>query len=83
MNRERFLRVSNELIDFSTLFSLCTYFRCWYRVVHLTLVADQMTIMVESSRTFLWTEYARGDCGTLNTQGTDSKVWDNLPVSTS
>lgn len=40
---------------------------------------DQMTIMVETSRTFLFTEYARTICGTLNTQGTDPKVWDKLP----
>jgi hypothetical protein len=39
-----------------------------------------MTIMIESSRTFLWTEYARGGCGTLHSQGTDPKVWDKLPV---
>lgn len=38
-----------------------------------------MTIMVETSRTFLWTEYARKDCGTISTQGTDPKVWDILP----
>jgi len=36
--------------------------------------------MTESSRTFLWTEYARGGCGTLHSQGTDPKVWDKLPV---
>jgi homogentisate 1,2-dioxygenase len=39
-----------------------------------------MTNMIESSRTFLWTEYARGGCGTLHWQGTDPKVWDKLPV---
>lgn len=38
-----------------------------------------MTIMVESSRTFLWTEYARIGCGTLSEQGTDPKTWDVLP----
>jgi homogentisate 1,2-dioxygenase len=38
-----------------------------------------MTIMVESSRTFLFTEYAREICGVINTQGTDPKVWDRLP----
>ncbi|TKX26963.1 homogentisate 1,2-dioxygenase-1 [Elsinoe australis] len=38
-----------------------------------------MTIMIESSRTFLWTEYARVGCGTLHTQGTNPKVWDILP----
>lgn len=41
-----------------------------------------MTIMVETSRTFLWTEYARVGCGTLHPQGTDPGVWDKLPVST-
>lgn len=41
-----------------------------------------MTIMVETSRTFLWTEYARIGCGTLHPQGTDPTVWDKLPVST-
>lgn len=40
-----------------------------------------MTIMVESSRSFLFTEYARGGCGTFHSQGTDPKVWDALPVS--
>jgi homogentisate 1,2-dioxygenase len=38
-----------------------------------------MTIMVETSRTFLFTEYARKICGALSTQGTDPKVWDKLP----
>lgn len=42
---------------------------------------DQLTIMVESSRLFLWTEYARTGCGTIETRGTDYKVWDALPVS--
>lgn len=42
---------------------------------------DQMTIMVESSRSFLFTEYARSGCGTFKIQGTDPKVWDALPVS--
>lgn len=42
---------------------------------------DQMTIMVESSRSFLFTEYARGGCGTFHNQGTDPQVWDVLPVS--
>lgn len=37
--------------------------------------------MVESSRSFLFTEYARGGCGTFHDQGTDPKVWDVLPVS--
>lgn len=37
--------------------------------------------MVESSRSFLFTEYARGGCGTFRNQGTDPKVWDVLPVS--
>lgn len=41
---------------------------------------DQLTIMIESSRLFLWTEYARKDCGTIHTQGTDYSVWDALPV---
>lgn len=40
-----------------------------------------MTIMIESSRTFLFTEYARSGCGTFKDQGTDPKVWDALPVS--
>lgn len=42
---------------------------------------DQMTIMVESSRSFLFTEYARSGCGVFNDKGTDPKVWDALPVS--
>jgi hypothetical protein len=40
-----------------------------------------MTIMIESSRTFLFTEYARIGCGTLSKISTDPKVWDKLPVS--
>jgi len=47
----------------------------------MTTQKDQMTIMVESSRTFLFTEYARKDCGVLSEIGTDPKVWDKLPVS--
>ena len=39
---------------------------------------DQLTIMVESSRLFLFTEYARKGCGTIETRGTDYKVWDAL-----
>jgi homogentisate 1,2-dioxygenase len=39
-----------------------------------------MTIMVESSRTFLFTEYALKGCGTLQERGTDPNVWDKLPV---
>jgi hypothetical protein len=42
---------------------------------------DQMTIMIESSRLFLFTEYARNGCGTIETHGTDYKVWETLPVS--
>ena len=37
--------------------------------------------MVETSRLFLWTEWARKDCGVIHTHGTDYKVWDALPVS--
>jgi hypothetical protein len=36
--------------------------------------------MIESSRLFLFTEYARKGCGTIETHGTDYKVWDALPV---
>lgn len=36
--------------------------------------------MIESSRSFLFTEYARSICGTFKNQGTDPKVWDVLPV---
>ncbi|EPE26306.1 RmlC-like cupin [Glarea lozoyensis ATCC 20868] len=43
------------------------------------ILEEQMTIMVESSRTFLWTEYARTGCGCLSQQSTDPKVWDKLP----
>ncbi|KAF2454134.1 RmlC-like cupin domain-containing protein [Lineolata rhizophorae] len=43
------------------------------------ILENQMTIMVETSRTFLFTEYARKGCGTIHTQGTDPKVWDKLP----
>lgn len=42
---------------------------------------DQMTIMIESSRAFLFTEYARSGCGTFKNQGSDPKLWDALPVS--
>lgn len=40
---------------------------------------DQMTIMIESSRLFLWTEYARSGCKCVNLNGVDPKVWDILP----
>ncbi|RAK93934.1 homogentisate 1,2-dioxygenase [Aspergillus costaricaensis CBS 115574] len=40
---------------------------------------DQMTIMVESSRSFLFTEYARSGCGTFKNQGPDPELWDALP----
>ncbi|KAL2062750.1 hypothetical protein VTL71DRAFT_5822 [Oculimacula yallundae] len=43
------------------------------------ILEHQMTIMVETSRTFLWTEYAVKLCGVLQSQGTDPKVWDTLP----
>ncbi|KAG9233650.1 RmlC-like cupin domain-containing protein [Amylocarpus encephaloides] len=43
------------------------------------ILENQMTIMVESSRTFLWTEYARIGCGCLSQQSTDPEVWDKLP----
>ncbi|KAF2730224.1 Homogentisate 1,2-dioxygenase [Polyplosphaeria fusca] len=43
------------------------------------ILEDQLTIMIESSRLFLWTEYARKGCGTISTHGTDYKVWDALP----
>jgi hypothetical protein len=36
--------------------------------------------MIESSRLFLFTEYAREGCGTIETHGTDYKVWEALPV---
>lgn len=37
--------------------------------------------MVESSRLFLFTEYARKGCGVIDEHGTDYKVWEALPVS--
>ncbi|KAJ4249152.1 hypothetical protein NW762_012487 [Fusarium torreyae] len=43
------------------------------------ILENQMTIMIETSRTFLFTEYARKDCGVIHTQGTDPHVWDKLP----
>ncbi|KAL1854649.1 hypothetical protein Plec18170_004740 [Paecilomyces lecythidis] len=43
------------------------------------ILENQMTIMIESSRSFLFTEYARSICGTFKNQGTDPKVWDVLP----
>jgi homogentisate 1,2-dioxygenase len=36
--------------------------------------------MVESSRLFLFTEYARKGCGVIDEHGTDYKVWEALPV---
>lgn len=61
-------------------------FQSTWQILHLengrlTIVCtDQMTIMIESSRSFLFTEYARSICGTFKNQGTDPKVWDVLPV---
>ncbi|KAM0205064.1 hypothetical protein ACHAPA_008617 [Fusarium lateritium] len=43
------------------------------------ILENQMTIMIETSRTLLFTEYARKDCGVVHTQGTDPRVWDKLP----
>ncbi|RDW93514.1 uncharacterized protein DSM5745_00836 [Aspergillus mulundensis] len=43
------------------------------------ILEDQMTIMVESSRSFLFTEYAISGCGVFKSQGTDPRVWDALP----
>jgi hypothetical protein len=48
---------------------------------HMLTNPDQLTIMVESSRLFLWTEYARKGCGVIEEHGTDYKVWEALPVS--
>jgi len=67
--RERYWRVGNLKPD------------CYYLNADMLLFKDQMTIMVESSRTFLFTEYARKGCGVLSEIGTDPKVWDRLPVS--
>lgn len=36
--------------------------------------------MIESSRLFLFTEYARKGCGVIDEHGTDYKVWEALPV---
>ena len=43
------------------------------------ILENQMTIMVESSRNFLFTEYAVSGCGVFKSQGTDPRVWDTLP----
>ncbi|KAH7068457.1 RmlC-like cupin domain-containing protein [Paraphoma chrysanthemicola] len=43
------------------------------------ILTDQLTIMVESSRLFLFTEYARKGCGVIDEHGTDYKVWEALP----
>ncbi|KAL3426720.1 homogentisate -dioxygenase [Phlyctema vagabunda] len=43
------------------------------------ILEHQMTIMVETSRTMLWTEYARNGCKCIHLNGTDPKVWDRLP----
>lgn len=45
------------------------------------ILEEQMTIMIESSRTWLWTEYARGGCKCLSGEATDPRAWDRLPVS--
>jgi homogentisate 1,2-dioxygenase len=39
--------------------------------------------MIESSRLFLFTEWARKGCGVIDEHGTDYKVWEALPVSRS
>ncbi|KAG4427022.1 hypothetical protein IFR05_017495, partial [Cadophora sp. M221] len=43
------------------------------------ILENQMTIMIESSRTFLFTEWARTGCGTMHVEGTDPRAWDRLP----
>ncbi|KAL2205509.1 Homogentisate 1,2-dioxygenase [Sarocladium strictum] len=43
------------------------------------ILENQMTIMIETSRTLLFTKWAREDCGTLHTQGTNPEVWAKLP----
>ncbi|UPX16217.1 Homogentisate 1,2-dioxygenase [Ascochyta rabiei] len=43
------------------------------------ILEEQMTIMVETSRTLLFTEWARKSCGVLQEQGTNPAVWDRLP----
>jgi len=43
------------------------------------ILENQMTIMVESGRTFLFTEYARTICGVMSKQSTDPSVWNKLP----
>ncbi|EGY16980.1 homogentisate 1,2-dioxygenase [Verticillium dahliae VdLs.17] len=45
----------------------------------LEAVVEQMTVMVETSRTLLFTEWARKDSGVLEAEGTDASAWDNLP----
>jgi homogentisate 1,2-dioxygenase len=39
-----------------------------------------MTIMVETSRTLLFTKYARETCGVFQAEGTSPQVWDRLTV---
>ncbi|KAJ9151234.1 Homogentisate 1,2-dioxygenase [Pleurostoma richardsiae] len=43
------------------------------------VLESQMTIMLESSRTFLFTEYARHSCGTFDNSGMDPRSWDVFP----
>ncbi|KAL4929446.1 RmlC-like cupin domain-containing protein [Aspergillus undulatus] len=43
------------------------------------ILENQMTIMIESSRSLLFTEYARSGCGVFKEQGTNPRVWDTLP----
>ncbi|KAJ8117409.1 hypothetical protein OPT61_g1394 [Boeremia exigua] len=45
----------------------------------MRILEEQMTIMIETSRTLLFTEYARESCGVFQAQGTDPAVWDRLP----
>ncbi|KAH9874017.1 hypothetical protein IAQ61_004645 [Plenodomus lingam] len=43
------------------------------------ILTEQLTIMIESSRLFLWTEWARKGCGVIDEHGTNYKVWEALP----
>lgn len=74
--------LESEFLPLPSLSFLFLYFCSLLVSPHFTNPhLDQMTIMLESARTFLWTEYARTGCGCLSAISTDPGVWDKLPVS--
>ncbi|PHH65599.1 hypothetical protein CDD81_2034 [Ophiocordyceps australis] len=43
------------------------------------ILMNQMTFMIESSRTLLFTKWARQDCGVFDNHSIDPQVWKKLP----